>query len=47
MGKILGTIIVTALLTFIITENYMLSTMVVSEVPDGYVVTVFGRDFQQ
>lgn len=47
MRKTLGTIIITALLTFILTENYMLSTMVVSETPGGYVVTVFGQDFQQ
>lgn len=47
MRKTLGTIIVTALLTFILTENYMLSTIVVSETLDGYMVTVFGQDFQQ
>lgn len=46
MKKIIITIALTALISFVVTENYMISTMQVSGAPGEYTVTVFGADFE-
>lgn len=38
-------ILISVILTFTITENYMLSNMEISSNADGYTVTIFGADF--
>ena len=45
MKKLLP-IIITVIMTFTITENYMLSSMEVTGTPGEYVVSVFGVDFK-
>lgn len=45
MKKLLP-IITAVLITFIATENYMLSHMEVTGAPGAYTVTVFGNDFK-
>lgn len=45
--KHIKAIAVAVILTFIVTENYLISTMQVSENSAGYSVTVFGTDFQK
>lgn len=46
MKKIIITIAISVLITFVITENYMISTMQVSGAPGEYTVTVFGAEFE-
>lgn len=46
MKKIIITIVLTALISFLVTENYMLSHMEISGAPGEYTVTVFGADFE-
>lgn len=45
MKKTLATILISVLLTFVFTENYMISSMEVSGGSGSYTVTVFGNDF--
>ena len=45
MKKLIATIIISVFITFIITENYMLSTMQVNGNPGSYTVSVFGSEF--
>ena len=44
--KKITTLVTVVLLTFIITENYILSRMEISGEPGAYTVTVFGADFR-
>ena len=46
MKKIIITIALTALISFVVTENYIISTMQVSGAPGEYTVTVFGAEFE-
>ena len=46
MKKIIITIALTALISFVVTENYIISHMQVSGAPGEYTVTVFGADFE-
>lgn len=46
MKKIIITIALTALISFLVTENYMLSHMKVKSTETGYTVTVFGAEFE-
>ena len=46
MKSIIIAIIATAFLSFVVTENYMLSHMQVSGAPGEYTVTVFGVEFE-
>lgn len=46
MKKIVITIALTALISFVVTENYMISAMQVSGAPGEYTVTVFGAEFE-
>ena len=45
MKKIIITIALTALISFVATENYMLSHMQVTGSAGYYTVSVFGNDF--
>lgn len=46
MRKTILSIIVSILITFVVTENYMISTMQVSGTPGEYTITVFGAEFE-
>ena len=46
MKKIIVTIVLTALISFVVTENYMLSHMTVKSTETGYTITVFGAEFE-
>lgn len=46
MKNIIITIVLTALISFVVTENYMLSSMEVTGTPGAYTITVFGADFE-
>jgi hypothetical protein len=46
MKKIIITIALTALISFVVTENYMLSHMEISGTTGNYTITVFGADFE-
>jgi hypothetical protein len=46
MKKIIITIALTALISFLVTENYMLSHMEISGAPGAYTITVFDAEFE-
>lgn len=46
MKNIFVSIAISVLITFVATENYMISTMQVSGAPGAYTITVFGADFE-
>jgi hypothetical protein len=46
MKNIIIAVIASVLLTFIVTENYMISNMKISGAPGAYIVTVFGAEFE-
>lgn len=46
MKKIIIAIMLTALASFIVTENYILSHMEISGTAGSYTITVFGADFR-
>lgn len=45
MRNIIISVLLTALLSFIVTENYILSHMAVTGTPGNYTVSVFGGEF--
>ncbi|MCQ2507582.1 MAG: hypothetical protein MJ097_02195 [Dorea sp.] len=47
MTKQIVRTLVTVFITFMITENFMLSTIRISENAAGYTFTVFGTEFTQ
>ena len=46
MKNIIIAVITSILVTFVITENYMLSSMEVTGTPEAYTITVFGAEFE-
>lgn len=46
MKNIIIAVIASVLLTFIVTENYMISNMKISGTPGEYTITVFGAEFE-
>jgi hypothetical protein len=46
MKNIIISIAISALITFVVTENYMISTMQISGAPGEYTITVFGAEFE-
>ena len=46
MKKTILAIIASVLITFVTTENYMLTSMQVSGAPGEYTITVFGAEFE-
>lgn len=46
MKSIIIAIITASILSFVVTENYILSHMKISSTETGYTVTVFGADFE-
>lgn len=45
MKKTIAAVIVSVVLTFIVTENYMIHNMEVSRKDNFYTVSIFGNDF--
>lgn len=45
MKNLIIAIIATAILSFVVTENYMLSSMKIEGATGSYTVTVFGTEF--
>lgn len=45
MKNIIISVLITALLSFIVTENYMISHMEVNGTPGNYTVSIFGGEF--
>jgi hypothetical protein len=46
MKNIIISIAISILITFVVTENYMISTMQISGAPGAYTITVFGAEFE-
>lgn len=46
MKNIIISIAISVLITFVVTENYMLSHMQVSGTTGNYTITVFGAEFE-
>lgn len=45
MRSLLLSILISIILTFIVTENYIISHMTVTGTPGNYTVSVFGGEF--
>lgn len=45
MKSIILSILISIILTFIVTENYMISHMEIAGTPGNYTISVFGGEF--